>query len=266
MNPKKRLKHIAGQTLKAAYEPFAILTARKRALPDFIIIGAARAGSTHLFHTLKSHPQVHTGRVKELHFFDKDENYNRGEMYYRSRFPLTRNIKPGHVVIEATPKYVYDKNTPLRLKTVVPDAKLILLLRNPTERTISNYFHNVSRGYEKRSLKEIFLDNNNFSDEEIVARSLYVEQLERYSDYIKQKKILLLKSEDLFHHREETLNKVCNYMDIEENNFSKKEVTHHAVPRTENKDMDRVKEILDDYFAPFNDNLNQRWDFDIYWR
>ena len=46
--------------------------------------------------------------------------------------------------------------------------------------------------------------------------------------------------------------------------FSKKEVTHHAVPRIENEDMDKVKEILDDYFAPFNDNLNQRWGFSIY--
>ncbi|MCA9361496.1 hypothetical protein KC845_02980, partial [Candidatus Kaiserbacteria bacterium] len=85
--------------------PYSRITAKHRVLPDFIIIGGPRCGTTNLFNTLRHHPQIKTSRIKEVKFFNNDKKFNKGELFYRSYFPLKKHIKDNQIVGEASPNY-----------------------------------------------------------------------------------------------------------------------------------------------------------------
>ncbi|HWH36059.1 MAG TPA: sulfotransferase [Acidimicrobiales bacterium] len=112
-------------------------------LPDFVIVGAARAGSTALHAYLSDHPEVYLPPRKELHYFDN--NFHRGIGWYRSQFR-----QAGHqaVVGEATPSYMFSPRWLDRLASVLPDARLIALLRHPVDRAYSHYWMNRGQGRE----------------------------------------------------------------------------------------------------------------------
>ncbi len=120
------------------------LTSGSRRLPDFIILGAQRAGTSSLYYYLSQHPQILPAVRKELHFFD--DHYRRGLGWYRSQFP-TRGAR-GTITGEATPYYLSHPHAPARIQRLLPQARLIVLLRNPVERAISHYFFEVSHQRE----------------------------------------------------------------------------------------------------------------------
>src|SRR3954447_18625468 len=104
-------------------------TARWRMVPDFLIIGAQRAGTTSLFHYLQRHPSVMQSSIKEVHYFDG--SYNRGRRWYLSHFPLRRATSGGRITGEATPYYLFHPTVPTRVAVDFPDVKLIAILRDP---------------------------------------------------------------------------------------------------------------------------------------
>src|SRR5688572_14326389 len=112
-------------------------------LPDFLIVGAMRSGTTSLHKYLQAHPDVFVASGKEVHFFDR--RYGRGLDWYRSRFA---GVTTERVVGEATPAYMYDENAIARIAHDLPDARLIVVLRNPVDRAYSHYWRNRSRGRE----------------------------------------------------------------------------------------------------------------------
>lgn len=110
-------------------------TSSLRALPDFVVIGAQRSGTTSLFDYFLNHPQVRPALKKELHFYDL--HHERGVGWYRASFPRRRQLSNGRITGEATPNYLVHPLAPERLHAVTPNAKLIALLRNPTDRAHS---------------------------------------------------------------------------------------------------------------------------------
>lgn len=114
---------------------FKRLSAPLRPFPDFIIIGAQKGGTSSLFSYLKQHSQLQLPDKKEIHFFDND--YQKGVNWYRSHFPMKifDNIKTG----EATPYYLFHPHAPQRIFQHCPKVKLIVMLRNPTDRAYSHY-------------------------------------------------------------------------------------------------------------------------------
>ena len=129
-----------------------VLTAPARALPDFVILGAQKAGTTSLYAYLCAHPDVRAAARKEVHYFDL--NYARGATWYRSMFPLAaglaRERRGGRRVLvgEASPYYLFYPLAAERAGAVVPSAQLIVLLRDPVERAWSHYRHEVKAGRE----------------------------------------------------------------------------------------------------------------------
>ncbi len=113
---------------------------KQGSLPDFMIIGAPKCGTTSLFEYLCGHPNVARPRRKEIHYFD--ERFERGLAWYRRHFPL---VEKPQITGEATTAYLFAKNTPARAAALVPDAKLIAVLRDPVRRVISHYWHNKRR-------------------------------------------------------------------------------------------------------------------------
>ena len=104
-------------------------------LPTFLVIGAPRSGTTWIARNLREHPEICLSKKKELHFFDRDENYERGIAYYESFF--TRCSEQQHAIGEATPDYIHVPVAAKRIKEHLPHAKLIVSLRNPRDRVYS---------------------------------------------------------------------------------------------------------------------------------
>lgn len=197
-------------------------TSRLRVLPDFLIIGAMRAGSTSLYSYLAGHPLVGTSTHKEIHFFDL--NYHRGLHWYRRHFPsqLARahaRLRHGGELVtgEASPYYVFHPHVPSRVAATLPGVKLIALLRDPVERAYSHYQLEARVGNETLSFEEALdreperirseeerirrdpayrsLAHRRFS---YLSRGVYADQLERWLSLFPRDQILVLRSEDFF--------------------------------------------------------------------
>lgn len=112
------------------------------ALPDFIIVGTQKGGTSSVYNTLIQHPQITAASKKEVHFFDR--NHNRGEAWYSRHFSKT----DGKITGEATPFYLFHPRCAERIAALLPRVKIIILLRDPTMRAYSHYQHMVRRGLE----------------------------------------------------------------------------------------------------------------------
>src|SRR5688572_19406956 len=106
-------------------------------LPDFVVIGSMRAGSTSLARYIGAHPSVYMPPKKELHFFDW--NWDRGLDWYRAQF---RDATPGAIIGEATPIYIVYREAMERLAKACPEARLLVVLRDPVSRAYSHYWYN----------------------------------------------------------------------------------------------------------------------------
>jgi Sulfotransferase domain len=134
-------------------------TAPWRPLPDFVIIGADESGAPSLYRALCEHPAVCRSVAPEVHFFDVRLTY--GRRWYRAQFPtrirrraIERRIGMRTLAGEVSPYYLFHPFAPMRASAVVPEAKLIALLRNPIERAVLRYQLMVQLGKEQRSLEE----------------------------------------------------------------------------------------------------------------
>jgi hypothetical protein len=190
-----------------------LATSSYRALPDFLIIGAQKAGTSSLFKLLIQHPLITRSYRKELQYFTN--HFALGLPWYRSQFPLKVELGQKRITGEATPYYLFHPLAPERAWQTVPEAKLIVLLRDPVTRAISHYFHAVRHGYESLSIEDALvaeserLVNSDASIKEggaseahqhfsYQARGIYVDQLERWFEYYDPSRTLVVKSEDFF--------------------------------------------------------------------
>jgi len=246
---------------------FRRATSKARALPHFIIIGAMKGGTTSLFNYLAQHPQILETQKKEVHYFDN--NYDRGEPWYRAHFPLRESIRSGYITGEASPLYLFNPLVAHRIRQLVPNARLIAMLRNPTERAISHYFHEVRRGREPLSLMEALhqeetrmrevVQNRDYQSMTYIhtsykQRGKYKEQLERYLACFPREHLLLVNSEDFFEKPQDVLSTVFRFIGVDDA-FEVGDL--HPRNRGRNRtDVDSaVYDYLDAYFAPHNEAL-----------
>ena len=202
------------------------LTARWRDLPDFLVIGAQKAGTTALYAYLRWHPAIAGPFWKEVSFFDR--HWSRGEAWYRGQFPLRRN---GRLVGEASPSYVFHPLAPERVYALVPDVRLVVLLREPGDRAYSQYQHEVALGREPLSFEDaleaeeerlegeverLCSDPRAFSrawwDHTYASRGLYADQLERWFELFPREQVLALTTEELGARPGETYATVLSFL------------------------------------------------------
>lgn len=189
-------------------------TASVRRLPDFLVIGAQKAGTTALYAYLRWHPRILGPSWKEVSFFDR--HWARGARWYRGQFPndLRRRLAGGALVGEASPSYLFHPAAPERARSVVPGARLIALLRDPVDRAYSHWQHEVALGREplqfedalaaeeertRGEVERLLADPRYFSrawwDHTYFARGLYAEQLERWLAAFPREQLLVLTME-----------------------------------------------------------------------
>lgn len=134
------------------------LTAGWRVLPDFIILGAQKAGTTTIYDNLVKNPAVVPCDIKEVHFFDN--NWHKGQNWYRAHFATQRQKSAAQqagrswLTGEGSPYYMFHPCVPARVKALCPQARLIVVLRNPVERAYSHYQHEKRKGRESLSFEE----------------------------------------------------------------------------------------------------------------
>lgn len=214
-------------------------TRASRVLPDFLVLGGQRCGSTSLFAILCEHPQVLAPSHKELHHFDRPRH---GDLsFYRRAFPLAahraaraRRLSLPVLTGEATTYYLFHPGVPERVARALPDARLVAILRDPVDRAYSHYQLSVrgSRetlrfeealdaeeerlaGEEERLAHDPAYDSYSHRYHSYVTRGVYLPQLERWHACFGRERLLVLRSEDLFERPVETVERVTTFLGVE---------------------------------------------------
>jgi len=252
-------------------------TARFRSLPHFIIVGAMKGGTTSLFYYLSQHPQVLSGYGEEIHFFNK--HFAKGPQWYRAHFPLRKRVSTDRITGEATPQYSFNPLVPKRIHEMVPGAKLVTILRNPTERAISHYFHEVKKKREPLPILKAFqaeegrlekiLHENDFTNPvyfhaSYKKRGLYGEQLQRFMQYFPREQFLVLSSEEFFSDPEEILRQAFRFLEVDEN-FKVRDMKPRNIGLNRTEVGPEVYEYLNDYFYPHNQELSALLGRNFHW-
>ena len=212
--------------LRNAVWTYGRATSFARPLPGFLILGAQKAGTTALYAYLRWHPGITGPAWKEVSYFDR--HYRRGVRWYRGHFPL----RPGERLVgEASPGYLFHPLGPERVRATVPDAKLIALLRDPVDRALSHYHHEVAlgrepltfeeaieaepertRGEEERLAREPGCFSHAWWDYTYLARGRYAEQLERWLAVFPREQLLVVASDELAVEPRETYARVLEFL------------------------------------------------------
>ena len=259
------------------------ITASSRVLPDFIIIGTARSGTTSLYYNICEHPSVLPAAYDEIGFFDS--NYHLGINWYRSMFPTKRKMeqvkeKTGFAITgEDTPFYIWDPLVAERILKILPNVKLIVLIRNPVDRAYSNYHLGLRSGTENLSFEDAIkselskLETVETNSENITAKftiprsyivkGLYAEQLKIWFELFRSDQLLIVNTDDFEAHPQKVLNEIYGFLEIPEINIGNLE--KHKVELYE-KMKSSTRGFLLDLYKPYNEILfnliGQKFDWD----
>ena len=250
-------------------------TFRRRTPPTFFIAGAQKAGTTSLYQFMVENKYVNQTEEKEIYFFNNLENYRKGERWYRAWFPLSSR-RP---TCDATANYFESAEAPERIRTHYPNAKIIILLRNPVERAFSHYKMAKKYGFEKLS----FEDALQREDERLTyekeqrpeehtylyqrlgyrTKGMYSEQLKYWLTTFPKEQLHIVISEELFANPEKECRKVLDFLNFD---------THPKVPLRQanagsHEDMpETVRRELLEFYAPYNAELSEMLNKELNWK
>jgi hypothetical protein len=263
---------------------FSLQFFRTDALPDFLIIGAQKAGTTSLASHLAAHPNVISPKWKEIHFFDL--NYSKGVNWYRSHFPVgrKRHVKThlrGQRLLagDATPYYLLHPQAPFRAFSLVPGARIIVMLRDPVGRAYSHYHHEVRLGKESLSFEEAIeaepsriageakrleaepsYESQGYQHFTYLERGLYLNQIRRWLRFYRPDQLLILSSEQFFEDPASEYKRVLRFLNLPQWELPSYPAEHvgkySPIPAA-------TRDRLVKYFAPHNlalqKYLNSNW-------
>ena len=252
-------------------------------LPDFIVVGTQKGGTTELYDQLAQHPQVAPSFAKEVHYFDA--NFSKGLDWYTAFFPSVQESESDSmtrsITGEASPCYLFHPDVARRVSITIPQVKIILMLRNPIDRAYSHYHHEVRLGYETipfetaidREFERIegekakILGNNHYYSNSYMhysylSRGIYIDQVKCWYERFPHEQILLLKSEDFFSSTAHVMSEVYKFLgvtDVETNSLQR----HKSFPYP--KMEQSLRQRLARYFEPYNQELYDYLGRDFYW-
>ena len=253
---------------------YRLITAPFRALPDFLIIGAMKSGTSSLFHYLAQHPQLIPARKKEVHYFDsrrlgRKEKFLKDLNWYRSHFPLRKMMPAGTKTYEATPRYICHPVAAKHIRAFSADVKMIVMLRNPTERAIAHYFHTKKNRPDPESLhaamgeevSQLSLGQGPILKsfdipkyDSYLGRGLYHMQIQNYLSCFDKEQLLIINSEEFFNNTAAILFGVFQFLGVR-TDITIKDLTPRNVSNRPKDGYLKTKTILDEFFRPHNEEL-----------
>lgn len=263
-----------------------------RVLPDFLIIGAQKCGTTSLYKYLCNHPNViaaqgFTGSSKEVRYFSR--YYSKGTDWYRRHFP-TYVYKYFKKIIhnieiqtgESTPSYIHFPQVAKRVYETIPEAKFILLLRNPVNRALSHYNHVLRLEKETLTFEDALKEEENrlkgekeklLNDPDYVSleygyhsyltRGIYVDEIVEWLKYFSREQILIIQSEKLFEQSSNTFKNILEFLGLPK--WEPSEYIQHNAGKYVDMNPETRKWLVE-YFRPHNERLfdliGKRFDWD----
>ena len=255
--------------------------------PDFIVIGAMKSATSAIYDYLCRHPRVIYRLPKETHFLSKEHAYQQGWNWYLSQFAIKQNITGDRHILagEASPSYMYSLDAAARIKTAFPDLKIIVSLRNPVDRAISHYYHQVSRVKdEPRNIQDAFSATEiaksiaalkSFGDDEITLRrndkwnttrylcnGLYAKYLKHWLRIFPPEQLLILDYHQLETNSDLFLNRLFSFLDLQDEipaNVEKVYTNNYPDAPPE------VRERLNNYFKIYNEELRAMPEINLSW-
>ncbi len=260
---------------------------RHGALPDYLVIGAMKAGTTMFYEWLVTHPLAPPAVEKEVHFFDF--HFPQGQTWYRSQLPTERqrdrlSAEAGRraVVGEGSPTYLFHPLAARRAYSLVPDAKLLVLLRNPVSRAYSHYQTSIRHDWEALPFEDAIdreplrLDGQVdalLMDEKhhrsfpryrwsYLSMGQYAEQLESWLRYFPREQFMFILNEELDRDPDATFRRVYDFLDL----------PYHPLPPKRRRVVGSYAPMqpatrarLNEYFRPHNERLAALLDLDLGW-
>jgi hypothetical protein len=281
------VKDVANATTRA----YGMRTAGSRHLPDFLVIGTKRGGTTSLWNYLIQHPMImpmfpESRGLKSPYFFDI--NYGRGIEWYRSHFAteqqldvLERRLGTRPLTGEACPYYMYCPPVAERVRELIPDVKLIMTLRDPVKRAYSHYWERVGDGVEPLTFEEALAaeperlagerermaadpsyysrahDHYTYRD-----RGIYLPQVRRWMDAFPAENILIMPAEELYKSPQAAFDRVVEFLGLPPSQLPVAE-RHNYLPAPQMSPLTR--EELTEFYRPHNRALFDFLGVDFGW-
>jgi hypothetical protein len=232
-----------------------------------VIIGAQKSGTGAFYKILRQHPLV-SNREGEIHFFDIF--YQEGIEWYKAQFPLISH--PESIRIDKSPYYLFHPSVPERMHAILPDAKVIILLRNPVDRAYSQYWMNIRNDREQLSFRDaIHAESGRLAGEKeriiltgktpqysnhrhfsYLSRGLYIEQLRNWLNYYPIEQMFIISLTDFVKNPEKVIQETLVFLELPAyDHFNFQVGKRHVHPPME----PLLRKELSDYFRPFNEEL-----------
>jgi hypothetical protein len=267
--------HFLGSKLFDAYSK---LTSFNHILPNFYIIGGQKCGTTSMFEYLSKHPSVFPAAAKDIRFYDK--YFHKGQDWYKTYFPSKTEEtfnqlfhKNSIQTVDATERYLEHPLAAIRIKKITPNAKFIILLRNPIDRAFSHYMMNVDRNMESLSFEESLLKEHSRIDNKLekmqndssfyddnyfrygyTDRSIYVTKLKRWLSIFSREQFLIIQSEEFLEKPDLIYKQTIEFLGLKKwtlNNFKQFKKRDYKIPQMKPE----TRENLIKLFEPHNQQL-----------
>jgi len=283
---RDRVPDLLKRPVRAVRHQYRMLTASGRVLPSVILAGVQKGGTTSLYHQLRAHPKVLWVPSKGTHYFDL--HYSRGPTWYRSRCPHQRSVQrnearsSGKALVAESCGYYFDHPlAPVHCAETLPGCRVIIMLRNPVERTYSHYHDITRKGLESLPFEEaidressrlageidkIVSDPNYYSSahrhHSYLARSTYIDHVQRWFEAMGRENVVVLNSEHYYRDMAREYARVLEFLNLPEwrpAEFEKRNVGGYS------KISQGTRAKLEDYFGPHNKRLYDYLGVDFGW-
>ena len=256
---------------------YCLITSPLHVLPDFYIIGTQKGGTSSLYDYLTTHPSIEPCYTKEPSYFDR--YFERGLHWYKINFPFkihkfiaTNIFKNNFVTGEASVRYLDHPFAPQRIKEITPNAKFIILLRNPISRSFSQYSRVKGNNREDLSFREAFLNESKRTQDDFkkiytnhlyyadsyftysyFERGIYVDKIKRWMEVFPKEQFLIIQSEEFFKNPSKIYNDVLEFLGLIPFSIGEFKIKG-KVNKNRNIDDDFRNELVE-YFKPHNKRL-----------
>jgi len=185
--------------------------------PNFFIVGAPKAGTTSLYAYLKNVPGIYMSSLKEPNYFSVSTHFKRDKKPIRDKkkyLSLFEKVKDEKIIGEASPSYLSDPEAPKLIHQIVPDARILISLRDPVERAYSAYLMNVRRRTKKSFSQQMenTLSNEILPSEKLLTRGLYFNPVQRYLDIFGQKQVKIIIFEEFIKNPKTLIEEILEFL------------------------------------------------------
>ncbi len=224
-------------------------------LPNFICVGAQKAGSSTLYKLLKSHPEVHMSEQKEIHFFDNEKHYNKGKAHYASFF--SEGYAGEKVIGEISPDYMQFAQVPKRIKSCLGPIKIVIILRHPVDRSYSQFnFHKMLKLESSSTSFEASLETeearpliesrtNWYTPTFYKSKSLYSAQVQQFIEEFGRENVHVVVFEEMLEGDLPNLAETCNFLNIDAQVTFKKDHSNPTILNMHSKSVIFLRKFKD---------------------